>query len=103
MDRYLRRRQTEDQIPAVADMRQLENVAQERVIGVRVCACDDNMRAVDHDVPNLCAALARARAASASRSRGSALVCSESSSLWAAPATSSIARLKAASLACEGL
>src|SRR5687767_5376972 len=82
MDRHLRRRQAEDEVPAIADMRQLEHVTQESVIGLGVGARDDYMRAADHDVPNLSAALALARAASTSRSRGSALVCRESSSLW---------------------
>ena len=54
-------------------------------------------------VPNLLAALARARSASTSRSRGSALVTSESSKFRAAILTSSTARLNAASFTCEGL
>lgn len=55
------------------------------------------------EVPNLFAALARARIASTSRLRGSALVTSESSGFRAAAAISSTARLNAASLALEGL
>src|SRR5947209_8614428 len=54
-------------------------------------------------VPNLFAARARARSVSTSRSRGSALVTSESSRFRAAVATSSTARLNAASFAFEGL
>src|SRR5712691_6493642 len=51
----------------------------------------------------LFAALARARSVSTSRSRGSALVTSESSRFWATLPTSSMARLNAASFAFEGL
>src|SRR5262249_4031757 len=54
-------------------------------------------------VPNLAAPRALALAASSSRFRGGAVVCKASRRRVAAPATSASAKLKACSLALEGL
>src|SRR5437660_773207 len=64
---------------------------------------EETLSSAFFSVPNLFAALARARSVSTSRSRGSALVNSESSRFRAAVLTSSMARLNAASFAFEGL
>ena len=53
-------------------------------------------------MPNLAAARALARAASTSRSRGGAVVTSDSISVRATAATSAVARSNAARLACDG-
>jgi len=50
MDTELRRSGAEDQPPvARVDVRQLEDVAQESAVGVRVGAVEDRMRADDPD------------------------------------------------------
>ena len=63
MHRNLRRRQSEDE-PSVAhiDVRQLEHVAQESAVGIRVRAVDNRMRSDDHGRPPLILDLGRCQA-----------------------------------------
>src|SRR3989442_9143868 len=78
-------------------------IQRERDVPAVATSVDQHGRSpLQRDAPNLIAALARARVASTSRLRGSAVVTSERMRARAAVATSSMARSKAASLALEG-